>query len=278
MSKEKTISKEISFSGKALQTGREVKVVCKPSEAGSGIIFRRVDLPAEDDLSLKEGILSFQKKRRSTISKGKAEVQTVEHLLAALWALEIDNVLIEVNREELPAMDGSALGFIEKLRTAGVKEQDKEREYVVISEEEVVENEGSILKALPYDGFSVSFLIDYSVQSIGKEVFEFNGDKTSFIKEIAPARTFCLKKEALLLRLLGLGRGATYENTLIMGKKGPAKTTLRFPNEPVRHKILDLVGDLNLLGKPIKGKFVAEKSGHLLNGRMVKKIYEKYIK
>ncbi len=275
--KERTIKQEITFGGKALQTGKNVNVRCLPGEEGTGIVFRRVDIAGKPEIFLKEGVLSGEKKRRSAIRSGKAEVETVEHLLAALWALEIDNIVIELDRPELPAMDGSAWGFCKALRKAALEEQAKEREYIVIQEEIELVNGDAKLKAVPSETFSASYYIDYNIKSVNKELFEYNGDKNVFFRDIAPARTFCLKREALFLILLGLGKGANFENTLVLGKNGPVKTEMRFQNEPVRHKMLDLIGDLYLLGRPIIGKFYAHKSGHTLNGEMIKMIYEKYV-
>jgi UDP-3-O-acyl-N-acetylglucosamine deacetylase len=134
-----------------------------------------------------------------------------------------------------------------------------------------------LITVYPGRSFSVSYLIDYSVNSIGRQVFDIGLDPDSFEKEIAPARTFCLKAEAEALLKAGLGQGATTDNTLVMGEEGPVGTELRFSDEPVRHKILDLVGDFYLLGRPVLGRIVAEKSGHNLNAKMVRRIYEKYV-
>jgi UDP-3-O-acyl N-acetylglucosamine deacetylase len=197
--------------------------------------------------------------------------------MAALWAAEIDNIAIEINGAELPALDGSALEFFRLLKEAGTVVQPAARKIIRITGQERVKEGASFIEVSPAEDFSVSYLIDYGTPSIGREVFKFNGGKDSFADEIAPARTFCLKKEAIFLRLLGFGKGANFDNTLVMGKKGPVGTKLRFSNEPVRHKILDLVGDFYLLGRPVLCRVVAEKSGHKLNLRMMRRIYEKYI-
>jgi len=274
---QKTIAKDTCFSGKAIQTGKDVEVVCKPAPADTGIVFLRADLEARPLVRIGDMVFSNEHQRRSTIGLGGAEIQTVEHLLAALWALEIDNMVIEVRGEELPALDGSAIEFLNILKQAGIKEQPATRNFIKISDPLSVEEGDSSLALLPGDGFSVSYFIDYDCDSIGKEEFSIELDGNSFEKEIASARTFCLKKEAEALLRAGLGGGATLENTLVMDDDGPIGTSLRFKNEPVRHKVLDLVGDLYLLGSPIIGKAVARKSGHRLNMRMVKRIYEQYI-
>jgi UDP-3-O-acyl N-acetylglucosamine deacetylase len=278
MNGQRTIASEAVFSGKALQTGREASVICRPASAGAGIIFNRTDLPGSSGICLSDAVFSADHARRSVIGEGAYAVQTVEHFLAALWALGIDNLSVEVDGPELPAMDGSALEFFRILESAGSREQSLDRGPIVVLEEERVEDGDRSITAIPADIFSVLYLIDYPCPSIGRETFDISLDRDTFEREIAPARTFCLKAEADALIKAGLGKGATLENTLVMGEDGPVGTALRFPNEPVRHKVLDLVGDLYMLGRPLIGRFIAEKSGHALNGMMVRKIYEKYVK
>jgi len=273
----KTIEKEISFEGKALQTGEEVRLWCKPAGISDGILFKRTDLEASPVIALKDALFSSGD-RRSMLSSadGACRIQTVEHFLAALWTLEIDNIIVELSGSELPALDGSSLEFIKKLKSAGLKEQSAPREFIKISEKEEVSEGTGKLTIFPDEVFSVSYHIDYGPGVIKSETFTIYPERDCFEKEIAPARTFCLKAEAEALLKAGLGRGATYENTLVLDETGPVGTTLRFPNEPVRHKILDLVGDLYLLGQPIIGRVEAQRSGHKINGKMMRKIYEKY--
>jgi UDP-3-O-[3-hydroxymyristoyl] N-acetylglucosamine deacetylase/3-hydroxyacyl-[acyl-carrier-protein] dehydratase len=272
-----TIGKEVSFGGKALQTGRETRVVCRPSAPDSGIVFRRSDNPSSSPVRLSGSMISDSHRRRSTVGTGRAQVQTVEHFLAALWCLGIDNIEVEVNGPELPALDGSAREFITELKKAGISGSDKPRCYVKVTEPIIIKDGSRSLAAYPADNFSVSYTIDYPVKSIGREVMELELGGDVFEKEIAPARTFCLKKEAEFLLKLGLGRGATMENTLVMDETGPMGTTLRFKNEPLRHKMLDLVGDLYLLGRPVVARIVGEKSGHSLNAKLVKELYKRYV-
>jgi len=274
--KQKTIKKEISFSGQALQTGCTVDIICKPAEEDTGITFRRIDLDGQPEVQLKEAIFSSDHQRRSTVGVGAMEIQTVEHFLAALWALEIDNILIELNEKELPAMDGSSLVFYKELKNSGSVEQSAKRQYIKVNEPERIENETSSIEIVPCETFQVSYEIDYNVASIKKELFEIIPDKDIFETELAPARTFCLKEEAEALLKAGLGKGANYENTLVLEDEGPIGTKFRFPNEPVRHKVVDLIGDFYILGRPIIGKVIARKSGHALNGQLIKKLYEKY--
>ncbi|MBF0493700.1 MAG: UDP-3-O-[3-hydroxymyristoyl] N-acetylglucosamine deacetylase [Candidatus Omnitrophica bacterium] len=272
-----TISGDAVFSGRALQSGHRVKVVCKGAGENTGIVFSRSDLPGKPSFRVSNAFILSGPYRRSVVGFEKAVVHTVEHLLAALWALEIDNIMIEVNGIEIPGMDGSAIEFYKGLKTAGVAAQSAKRCIVHITEPITVENKEASISIVPSGSFGISYHIDYDIASIPKEDFTVEFSSGTFEKEIGPARTFCLKKEAMLLRLLGLGKGATYENTLVMGKTGPVKNTLRYPNEPVRHKVLDILGDFYLLGRPVVGKIIAKKSGHRLNAELVKKIYERYL-
>lgn len=279
MSFQKTIKEEVTFEGKGLQTGRKVRVKCKPASADSGVVFKRLDLEYSPEIRLRDAVFSENReRRRTTIGLGKVQVQTVEHFLASLWALEVDNLLVEVDGEELPALDGSAIEFFTSLKEAGTTEEDSPRKVIKIEEGIHLKDGERAISVLPKEGFSVSYLIDYNVGCIEKKTFEIELNEESFRREIAPARTFCLKREALLLFLSGMGRGANFRNTLILGNKGPVGTKFRFPDEPVRHKVLDLIGDLYLLGMPLEGRIVAEKSGHKLNSELAKRIYEKYVK
>ncbi|NQT32223.1 MAG: UDP-3-O-[3-hydroxymyristoyl] N-acetylglucosamine deacetylase [Candidatus Omnitrophica bacterium] len=277
MERQRTIEKEIQFSGRGLQTGARSTVKCIPLEADAGICFRRIDCEDSPAICLKDSHASAAHGRRTVLGSGRTRVQTVEHLLAALWALGIDNIMVEIDSKELPALDGSALGFFKHLKEAGLRELPEARQVIKILEAEHIEENGRKLSIYPNDVFRISYLIDYNIASIGREEFDIILDQDSFVKEIAPARTFCLKREAFFLRILGLGRGATTDNTLIMGNKGPFRTNLRFPDEPVRHKILDLIGDLYVLGVPVIGRIVAEKSGHDLNAKLAEKLYKKYV-
>ncbi|MFH1836609.1 MAG: UDP-3-O-acyl-N-acetylglucosamine deacetylase [Candidatus Omnitrophota bacterium] len=276
MKKQRTIKKEISFSGKALQTGDNAEVILRPLAPNEGIVFFRADIEGSAPIKLGPDTLTGEGQRRSVIG-GAQGVQTVEHFMAALWALGIDNIRVDIKGQELPALDGSAKCFIEKIEEAGLKEEEALREEIVITEKEEISFMDASITIVPSDIFQVSYFIDYNVRSIGKEEFSIDLDKDSFMREIAPARTFCLKKEAEMLIKAGLGKGADLNNTLVMDEDGPVGTSLRFLNEPVRHKILDLVGDLYMLGRHIKGKVIAKRSGHTLNGKMVQLLYDKYV-
>lgn len=274
MTKQRTISSSASIEGIGLQTGARTRLNFKSAPADSGINFIRVDLPNKPLINIRS--LSFDepllKKRRMVIGAGIARIQTTEHLLAALSGLSIDNIIIEINGPELPGLDGSAKEYVEALEKARVVEQDAVRRRIAVREPVWCAGTNAFLAAFPHDGFKISYFLSYPVPSIGEQFLSLEISEETFKREIAPARTFCMKKEALLLLALGLGRGAGHKNTLIMGKNGPVGNALRFADEPVRHKILDLVGDLYLAGAPLKAHIVAVKSGHRLNMELVKKL------
>lgn len=275
--KQRTIKNEARFSGKALQTGARVELRCLPSQEGTGVVFRRVDIKGRPEVPVNPKYISSSKLRRSALKRGKAEVQTTEHFLAALWALGIDNILVEIDASELPAMDGSAAAFMAGLEKAGIQEQDARRRVLSVRRTHFVKGKNGSITVSPADKFSVSYRIDYPLRSIGRETMKFDLDREVFAREIAPARTFCMKKEAMMLLKIGLGKGADLENTLVMDDDGPMGTKMRFPNEPLRHKIMDLVGDLYMLGVPLQARVEAVRSGHTLNAALIRQLYGDYM-
>jgi len=192
--------------------------------------------------------------------------------MAALVGLGIDNIYVEMDNNEVPGLDGSSLKFLEIFAKVGMREQQKERRYYIIKEPLFVEDDGASIIALPCSEFKISYLLNYNRPFLDSGLFEMEINSGSFRDELASARTFCLEEEVDELRRQGLGLGANYENTLVVGKSGIIKNKLRYENEFVRHKVLDLIGDLYLLGCPIKGHIIALKSGHALNLKLVKKI------
>jgi UDP-3-O-acyl N-acetylglucosamine deacetylase len=272
--RQRTIKDPVTIEGRGLQTGSRIKLTFKGSPANSGINFIRADLPGKPLINIQS--LSFDepalKRRRTVIGAGAAEIQTTEHLLAALSGLGISNIVVEMNSRELPGLDGSAKDYVAVLDSADVIEQDALSQKLVIERPVWCGDRGSFLSVFPHSGLRISYFLSYPEPSIGDQFLSLEISEEVFRREIAPARTFCMKKEALLLLALGYGRGADHNNTLIMGKKGPFKNALRFPDEHVRHKMLDLMGDLSLAGMPLEGHVVAVRSGHTLNMELVKKL------
>mgnify|MGYP000129693984 CR=1 FL=1 len=272
--KQRTIAREASCEGSGLHTGGKVKVTFKPAEPGTGICFIRTDLAERPTIkaSVENVILYSGSARRSCLGTDGVQVTTIEHLMSALAGLGIDNLYIEVNNAEMPGLDGSSLSFIEMFEKAGIKEQDKDRSVYAIREPLYVEEEGSCIVALPAPEFKISYTLSYAHNLLKAAFMECVLSEEVFKKELAPARTFCLEEEALELQRQGLGQGANYQNTLVVGKAGVINNTLRYEDEFIRHKILDLIGDLYLLGEPIRAHIIALKSGHSLNIKLLKKI------
>ena len=277
---QKTIKNPVSISGIGIHTGSKVNLRFKPAEINSGISFVRMDMPDKPAIKVDCANLSetYQSLRRTTLAVSGAEVQTVEHLTAVLCALRIDNLIIEIDSAEIPGMDGSAGEFLSALKNAGIAEQEADKKYFSLKEPIFVEEGPAKAAAFPASDFSICYTLDYDHPFLKSQYKEILVSPESFESEIAQARTFCLKEEADDLREKGLGKGATYQNTLVVGEKEVIKNTLRFPDEFVRHKILDLIGDLYILGMPIKARIMAVRSGHSLNLKLVKKIYQQKLK
>jgi UDP-3-O-[3-hydroxymyristoyl] N-acetylglucosamine deacetylase / 3-hydroxyacyl-[acyl-carrier-protein] dehydratase len=274
MDKQRTVARELSLSGIGLHTAKKVNLTFKPAAVDSGISFVRADLPGRPLIkaSCENLLSSAQSLRRTSIGTQGLEVQTIEHLMAALAGLGIDNIAIDVDNEEVPGLDGSSYNFLELLFDAGIKEQDKERAYYFVKEPVFAEEDGSTIIALPSNEFRISYTLSYKHPMLKADFMELSITPDTFKNEISRARTFCLESEVNELQHQGIGRGANYTNTLVLGEKGVIRNELRYKDEFIRHKILDLMGDLNLLGSPLKAHIIALRSGHSLNLKLVKKI------
>lgn len=272
--KQKTILKPVELSGQGLHTGEEVKVIFKPAEVNSGITFIRTDLVGAPRVP---GTVHYctHRLRRSTIKKGEAEVHTVEHCLSAIHGLGIDNIDVELDGEEMPGADGSALPYLEILKGATVVEQAADKEFISLTTPVSVSERDSSIVALPADsGLTISYTLDYNTPYLKAQHFTFHLTEENYRKEIAGARTFVLKSEVEELQELGLGKGANYENTLVISEDGLINNEYRFPDEAVRHKVLDLLGDLLLVGARLNAHIIAVKSGHELNIKLAREIAE----
>lgn len=272
--RQRTIAGEVGFSGIGLHSGNPVKVRFKPAPVNSGIRFVRTDLVGRPELKADVGFTSSDRlSRRTVIKSGEISVSTVEHVLAAVYGLGIDNLIIEIDGAELPEPDGSSLPFVELIKKAGIVEQDEGKRFFVVDSPVSVSSNGAQLIALPHPGFRISFTISFNHPLIGAQHASYEIDEGVFEKEIAPARTFALLKEIETLRSQGLAKGGTLSNSIVVGEDRILNPEpLRFSDEFVRHKILDLVGDLSLVGSPIKGHILALKSGHTLNIELVRKL------
>ena len=276
MKLQKTIKSEGKVRGRGLFGGEEAKVVFRPAPADSGVVFVRTDVPEAVRINAVVTNLA-ERSRRTTIKKGSVSIETIEHCLAALSAMEIDNVVVEVDGLELPAPGCSCAEYFKVLKRAGVVEQQVSRKEFVISEPiSIVAGDASIY-ALPYsdDGLNITYDLDYSGHTgVGRQIFSCQLTPESFEKNLAPARTFLLEAEAKQFRARGIGTHIGPRDILVIDSDGPIKNSFKFPNECARHKIVDLIGDLALVGRAVKGRIVAYKSGHSLNQQLVRKLYE----
>lgn len=269
MLRQKTIKKEVTLLGAGLHTGDKVRLTLKPAPANSGIIFLRSDLTGKPTIPAKIKNTT-ESLSNTTLSKGKVRVQTVEHLLSALFGLGIDNVLIELDAQEVPAGDGSSLPFVKLCQRAGITPQSFPKKRLKVTRPIIVSQEDKYLIALPSSEFKITYLLVHPHSLIATQLISLSVRARSFIKEISPARTFATEGEALNLRNKGLAKGGTLNNAIVVGRK--ISSPLRFPDEFARHKVLDLIGDLSLIGCSLSTYILAIKSGHGLNIALGKEI------
>ena len=270
---QKTIIREVSVSGRGLFTSEEVTATFRPAPPGHGVVFVRTDLGRAVRIPALVSNIT-KRARRSSLRNGADSIETIEHCMSALNGLGIDNIIVEVSGGEMPGLDGSAILYVKALQEAGMIEQPAEKQFLRISEPIEVRDGTSTLIAAPPDGdeFQILYNLDYGTQGpIGRQLFSYGmGDDYTSI--IAPARTFVLKQEAEALRQRGLGLHLKPADVLVLDSTGPIDTQWRFTDECVRHKVLDLLGDLYLLGCGIRGKVIAYRSGHALNHMLVRRL------
>ena len=274
--RQRTISLEAEIEGHGLFTGQRVHLRFKPAPANTGLVFTRVDLGpnARVSATIQAVAKRFQ---RTTLANADVCVETTEHLLSALGGLGLDNLYVELNAPELPAGDGSAADYVRLLRQAGIVEQDAERPVLRITEPVTVVEGDAVLTALPgpEDELSLTYHLDYGTTSVvPNQIFTIKLTPDTFVQELAASRTFILEADVQDLRQRGYGPQATYEDLLVIGPNGPVGNTYRWPDEPARHKILDVIGDLFLLNCDLRGRIVAMRSGHALNHRLVRRLLE----
>ena len=276
MKLQKTIKSEGKMRGRGLFGGKEAKVVFRPAPADSGVAFVRTDMPEPVRITAVASNLA-ERSRRTTLKKGPVSIETIEHCMAAVNALEIDNVIVEVNGPELPAADCSCTEYFKVLKRTGLVEQNVGRKEYVIKKPITITAGDACIYALPYsdNGLSLTYDLDYGGHTgIGRQIFSCRLTPESFEKHLAPARTFLLEAEAKQFQARGIGTHISPRDILVINSDGPIKNSYRFPNECVRHKLVDLIGDLALVGRAVKGRIVAYKSGHTLNQQLSRKLYE----
>ena len=271
LQKQRTLKTEVSYTGIGLHSGREVHATLKPAPEDTGIVFVRKDLSGEPQIHAKaQNVTSTL--RATTVEENGNKVFTIEHLMSAFHAHRIDNAYVELDSEEPPVADGASLVFFELMAKAGIVEQAKDRKEIVIDKVYRIDDEktGRFVMVLPYDGFRVSFTSLNPHKLIGVQYEDFHVDEAVYHKEIAPARTIAYEEEIQALREIGLGLGGSLENVIVYNDEGWLNP-LHFEDELVRHKILDVIGDLRLAGI-IRGHVIAVASGHALNTQLAKQI------
>lgn len=272
MIKQRTLKNTIRATGIGLHSGKKVYLTLKPAAVDTGIVFCRTDLDPEVEIPARAENVG-ETTLSTTLMKNNERVDTVEHLLSAMAGLGIDNARIELSSSEVPIMDGSAGPFVFLIQSAGLEEQEAPKKFIRILKEVTVEENGKKATFLPFDGFKVSFEIDFDHPAFKKHTQSATIDfsSTTFVKEVSRARTFGFMREIEYLRSKHLTLGGSLENAIVVGDDGVMNEDgLRYEDEFVKHKILDSIGDLYLLGHSLVGEFIGFKSGHALNNKLLR--------
>lgn len=273
--KQRTLLREVSIKGNALHTGDAVHMTFKPAPANHGIVFRRVDLHGHPEIKPRVDLVT-DLVRATTIQQGHAKIHTVEHVLSALSGCGVDNLVIEMDASEPPIMDGSAREFVKLVQQGEPVEQEAEREYFSLTEPVSVSRGNSSIIALPFDGLKIS-CTSADDRGIHTQHLSLTIDPEVYITQVAAARTFTIYEDIEELLKLGKIKGGSLDSAIVIkGDKIISKEPLRFADEFVRHKILDIIGDITLLGLPLKAHIVATRPGHALNAELTKQLLEKY--
>lgn len=266
-----TLKDEIFMSGLGLHSGRSINMRLRPAPSNTGVVFIRTD---KGNVRIKASISSVSDTTfATTLSSEGIRIGTVEHLLAALAGLNVDNVYVEINGPEVPIMDGSAYSFVTRIMECGIVKQEKAVSYIRILAPIVVMEGHSQIAITPYEGTRITYRLFYTHPAFGEQKIGIDISTTSFINELAPARTFGFLRDVEMLKSRGLAQGGSLDNAIVLGENEVINgNMLRFKDEFVRHKILDAVGDMSLIGLPIYGHIIANKSGHTLHIKLLRKI------
>lgn len=275
--KQRTLKHSISATGVGLHSGERVSLTLHPATENTGITFRRTDLSGAQGeiIKLSPYLINDTRLSSTIITEHGTRVGTIEHIMSALAAYGVDNILIELNAPEIPIMDGSSLPFIFLLQDAGIVEQNAQKKFLKIKKEVAINDSGKSVKFMPYDGFKVALMIefDHPVFNRSSPRFEIDFAGQNYIEEIARARTFGFMQEVELMRQHGLGLGGNLSNAIVIDDVDVLNPEgLRYPDEFVRHKILDAIGDLYIIGHPIIGAFEGYKSGHAINNALLRAV------
>jgi UDP-3-O-[3-hydroxymyristoyl] N-acetylglucosamine deacetylase/3-hydroxyacyl-[acyl-carrier-protein] dehydratase len=272
---QRTIKNPVELEGKGLFSGVPVRLRLRPAPADSGIAFVRTDLRNAPRIPVNPQSVTDKPRSVGLVSEEGVEVDTIEHLMSALGGLGIDNIEIDLSAQEVPNPDGCSDAFADLIESASIVDLSENREIVTVKEPiSITEKDSSIIVLPSHSPLTISYSLSYPGTVLGQQHFSLELNDSSYRKEISRARTFCLESEAKQLLEQGLGGGGSTETAIVFGPNGPIDTELRWPDEPVRHKILDLLGDLSTLGSYLQAHVVAVRSGHSLNIQMVKKLSE----
>ncbi len=277
MIKQRTLKTRVKTTGVGLHSGVKVEMALRPAAAGTGILFRRVDLDPPVDIPV-DPYKVTDTRLCSALTVDNAKVATVEHLMSALAGLGIDNIVIDLTGPEVPILDGSAAPFVFLLQSAGIEELNAPKQFIRILEPIEVREGDKWVRLSPYDGFRIDFTIefDHPVFEGSGQVVSVDFDNTSYIREVARARTFGFMHEVEMLRSNNLALGGSLDNAIVMDEYRVLNADgLRYDDEFVKHKVLDAIGDFYMIGKPIIGRLEAHKSGHALNNQLLRALMER---
>ena len=247
-------------------------MIMRPAPANTGIVFIRTDLPGQPSVQAHLSKVT-NTMRATTLEDGEAKVFTVEHVLSALNGLQVDNCIVEMDSAEPPVADGSSLNFVELIQKAGIQSLKEPRQEIVIQKQHLIQEDDKFIAAIPYDGFRITFTSINPHPLLGVQFFDAEITPDEYIKEIAYARTIAFTEELEMIRKLGLGKGGNLENTIVYDKT-TCLSKVRSADELVRHKVLDVIGDISLLGRPVRGHIIAVKSSHKLNNLLTHDIFK----
>lgn len=272
MQKQRTIKTPVCLTGVGVHTGNKTRLVFAPAPVNAGVKFARTDLPGSPEVSaLAQNVSDVR--RGTTIANGGVEVHTVEHVLAAIRGCGIDNVVVELDSNEPPVGDGSSFAYVRMIKSAGIKEQDTPRKELVLDKAVWVSKDNAVIAAIPAEQFKISYTMDFKRPTLPAQFVSFVVTEETFEKEIASGRTFCFYHEIEALVEQGLIKGGSLDNAVVIGDGVIySKERLRFPDEFARHKVLDLIGDLSLVGRQVRAHVIAMRSGHELNVGLARKL------
>lgn len=273
LSHQRTIERSVQCEGIGLHTGEHAVMMLRPAQANRGVIFRRTDLPGAPTIEAAlENVTDTH--YATTIAKNGASVKTIEHLMSALAGLGVDNVQVDLTGPEVPILDGSSAPFVELIRHAGLRRQFAPKTFLKVRQPVTVEVGTRSLRIVPSERLKVIYTMCFDHPILGEQTTAMDVGRERYARDVAPCRTFGFLRDLDMLWRMGLAKGGSLENALVIGEEGVLNGPMRFPDELVRHKILDLMGDLYLLGKPLVGTVIAHGAGHQLHLQLVRRIQE----